>query len=164
MNVPLNIDWQQILLHLLNFVILFAILYFLLYDPVKKFMDKRCEYYKNMDDEAKKNLKQAEELKKKYAEKLHSADSEIEEKRQAANKSLSEKTAQSMLLAKQEADRIVSDAYKKAEGECKKLLESAQNEIADMVADAAEKIVVNASTSDAYNNFLNSVQRSEADE
>ena len=43
MNVPLNIDWQQILLHLLNFVILFAILYFLLYDPVKKFMDKRCE-------------------------------------------------------------------------------------------------------------------------
>ena len=50
MNVPLNIDWQQILLHLLNFVILFAILYFLLYDPVKKFMDKRCEYYKNIDD------------------------------------------------------------------------------------------------------------------
>ena len=164
MNVPLNIDWQQILLHLLNFVILFAILYFLLYDPVKKFMDKRCEYYKNMEDEAKKNLKQAEELKNEYVEKLHSADSEIEEKRQAANKSLSEKTAQSMLLAKQEADRIVSDAYKKAEGECKKLLESAQNEIADMVADAAEKIVVNASTSGAYNNFLNSVQRSEEDE
>ena len=164
MNVPLNIDWQQILLHLLNFVILFAILYFLLYDPVKKFMDKRCEYYKGIDDEAKKNLKQAEELKKKYAEKLHSADIEIEEKRQAANKSLSEKTAQSMLLAKQEADKIVSDAYKKAEGERKKLIESAQNEIADMVADATEKIVVNASTSDAYNNFLNSVQRSEADE
>lgn len=164
MNVPLNIDWQQILLHLLNFVILFAILYFLLYNPVKKFMDKRCEYYKGIDDEAKKNLQQAEELKKKYAEKLHSADSEIEEKRQAANKSLSEKTAQSMLLAKQEADKIVSDAYKKAEGERKKLLESAQNEIADMVADATEKIVAGASTSDAYNNFLNSVQRSEADE
>ena len=77
---------------------------------------------------------------------------------------MSEKTAQSMLLAKQEADKIVSDAYKKAEGERKKLLESAQNEIADMVADATEKIVAGASTSDAYNNFLNSVQRSEADD
>ena len=64
MNVPLNIDWQQILLHLLNFVILFAILNFLLYNPVKKFMDKRFEYYKGIDDESKKNLQQAEEMKK----------------------------------------------------------------------------------------------------
>lgn len=164
MNVPLNIDWQQILLHLLNFVVLFAILYFLLYDPVKKFMDKRCEYYKNMDDEAKKNLQQAEKIKNEYAEKLHYADSEIEKKRQAANKSLSEKTEQSVMLAKKEAEQIVSDAYKKAESERKKLLESAQNEIADMVADAAEKIVVHASTSDAFDSFLNSVKRSEADE
>ena len=69
-----------------------------------------------------------------------------------------------MMQAKKEAEQIVSDAYKKAEGERKKLLESAQNEIADMVADAAEKIVAGASTSDAYNNFLNSVQRSEEDE
>ena len=30
MNLPLNIDLQQVLLHLLNFTILFAILYFLL--------------------------------------------------------------------------------------------------------------------------------------
>lgn len=40
MNVPLNIDWQQILLHLLNFMILFGILYFFLYKPVKDFMEK----------------------------------------------------------------------------------------------------------------------------
>ena len=36
--MPLNIDWQQILLHLLNFVILAGGLYFLLYKPVKNFM------------------------------------------------------------------------------------------------------------------------------
>ena len=41
MNIPLNIDWQQILLHVLNFVILFGGLYFLLYKPVKNFMAKR---------------------------------------------------------------------------------------------------------------------------
>ena len=34
MNIPLNIDWQQILLHLLNFVILAGGLYLLLYKPV----------------------------------------------------------------------------------------------------------------------------------
>ena len=164
MNVPLNIDWQQILLHLLNFVVLFAILYFLLYDPVKKFMDKRCEHYKSMDDEAKLNLQKAEELKNEYLEKLHSADREIEEKKQEANKALSEKNAQSLLSAKKEADKIVSDAYEKAEGERKKILERAQNEIADMIAGAAENIVSSTSTSDAYDSFLNSAKRGAADE
>lgn len=52
--MPLNIDLVQILLHLLNFVILFAIMYFLLYNPIKKFTDKRIEYYKKLDEEAKK--------------------------------------------------------------------------------------------------------------
>ena len=39
--MPLNIDLQQICLHLFNFTLLLAILYFLLYQPVKDFMAKR---------------------------------------------------------------------------------------------------------------------------
>ena len=35
-NIPLNVDWQQILLHWMNFVILTGGLYFLLYKPVKQ--------------------------------------------------------------------------------------------------------------------------------
>ena len=46
--MPLNIDLQQILLHLFNFVVLFAILYFLLYKPVKSFMDKRTASYEEI--------------------------------------------------------------------------------------------------------------------
>ena len=56
MNIPLNIDWQQILLHLFNFSILLAGLYLLLYKPVKDFMDKRTAYYKQLDDETKEKL------------------------------------------------------------------------------------------------------------
>ena len=42
MSLPLNIDFQQILLHMLNIVLLFGGLYLLLYKPVKKFMDERA--------------------------------------------------------------------------------------------------------------------------
>lgn len=38
MGVPLNIDWQQILLHVFNLIILTGGLYFLLYQPVTAFM------------------------------------------------------------------------------------------------------------------------------
>ncbi len=162
--MPLNIDWQQILLHLFNFVVLFAILYFLLYEPVKKFMDQRCEYYKKMDDEAKKNLQDAENVKNEYTEKLACVDSEIEEKRVNANKSLNEKTQKAVEQAKDEAEKIVAEAKKKALLERNKMVESAQNEIADMVSAATEKIVVNATTHDAYDNFLSAVKRSESND
>ena len=38
MQIPLNIDWQQILLHWLNLAILAGGLYFLLFKPVKQFL------------------------------------------------------------------------------------------------------------------------------
>ena len=51
MQLPLNIDWQQILLHALNLVILVGGLYALLFKPVKKFMDQRAE--KRPEDEGR---------------------------------------------------------------------------------------------------------------
>ena len=56
MNMPLNIDWQQILLHVLNFTILFAVMYFFLFKPVKDFMEKREASYQKKHDDAKKAL------------------------------------------------------------------------------------------------------------
>ena len=52
MNLPLNINLQQIFLHMLNFVILTGGLYFILYNPVKKFMDQRTAHYAEMDKAA----------------------------------------------------------------------------------------------------------------
>ena len=61
--MPLNINLQQILLHALNFVILFGALYFLLYKPVRDFMDSRKAHYEKMDADAKAALAQAEKTK-----------------------------------------------------------------------------------------------------
>ena len=61
MNIPLNIDWQQILLHLLNFVILAGgAVSQALYKPVKTFMEKRQQYYQEQDAKAAKTLADAE--------------------------------------------------------------------------------------------------------
>lgn len=158
MSLPLNIDWQQILLHLFNFTILSFGLYLLLYKPVKQFMDNRIEYYKNMDEEAKNNLQQSEATKQEYLDKLKSVDAEIEQKRQAAEKSVNDNTAKMMLSAKQEAEKIVFDAQIKAENEREKLLKSAQSEITEMVTAATEKLILQSGTSESYEQFLNAVE------
>ncbi len=164
MNIPLNIDWQQILLHLFNFVLLFAILYFLLYKPVKQFMDKRIEYYNKMDGDAKAKLEDAEKAKDAYLQKLASAEEEIAAEKEKSRKELEEVSVLKKKQAEQEAAKIIKDARQCLEREHAQMLRDAQNEISDMVTNAAEKLVINASTSQVYDQFLDTVKRSEADE
>ena len=80
MNVPLNIDWQQILLHALNLVILIAGLYLLLFKPVKRFMDERTQKYQSMADDAAEKTRQAQALYADYQNRLKGADAEIQQK------------------------------------------------------------------------------------
>ena len=105
--VPLNIDWQQILLHLLNFVILFAGLYLLLYKPVKAFMKKRSEHYEKMQKDAEEKNAAADRARTEYEGKLASVDREIEEKRAAAKKELDGYEAMRKNAAEEEAESIL---------------------------------------------------------
>ena len=90
MSVPLNIDWQQILLHLFNFVILAGSLYFLLYKPVKKFMDNRTAYYQTLDANAEEKVANAKKLEEMYQNRLNDAETEIRDKKTRAVKEAEE--------------------------------------------------------------------------
>ena len=153
--VPLNIDWQQILLHLLNFVILFEGLYLLLYKPVKAFMQKRREHYEKMDKDAEETSKKADAARAEYEEKLSSCDREIEEKRAAAKKELDHYEQMRKSAAEEEADAILAEARKKAADEKRHALRAARREISALVSDATEKLVLKETAQEAYDQFLN---------
>ena len=96
MGIPLNIDWQQILLHIFNLLILVGGLYLLLYKPVKDFMEKRRSYYAGMDAAAKAEKAAVEEEKQQYAKRLEAAEAEIDEMKKAALESARQTAAQYM--------------------------------------------------------------------
>ena len=142
MSLPLNINLQQILLHMLNLVLLFGGLYLLLYTPVKKFMDERAEKYKEADNEANKKLADATEAQQQGQKKLAAADGEI-----------SAKLAQAKLDAEREAERIIEDAKKTkkkmlsdaedaALREKNRMINDARGEIAELAVKAAEKVLM----------------------
>ena len=64
--MPLNIDFVQILLHMLNFVILAGGLTLLLFRPVKKFMAERKKYFEDKEKEIAEGLEKNESLKAEY--------------------------------------------------------------------------------------------------
>ena len=156
-GIPLNLDIQQILLHLMNFVILFAILYFLLYKPVRAYMDKRQETYQKMDDEARDAKQAAEELKLQYETQLANADAEIAEKKQEAIKAAEQRAKNIEAQAKEEAEGILSGAKRQAESERDRIIGEAGDALTNMAKEAAEKAIF-GTTSDAYDSFLNMVE------
>lgn len=159
MNLPLNIDFQQILLHIFNTFLLFVILYFLLYKPVKAFIDKREAFYKEMDDKANEKLSDAEKLLKEYNEKLSNADKEIAERKAEADKLTEAENSAKIEKAEEQAESIVAKAVAMAEKERESIIYQANSEIANMVSTAAEKIVF-SDTSEAFDKFLDNAEGS----
>lgn len=157
MNIPLNIDWQQILLHFFNFSILVGGLYLLLFKPVKSFMAKREKHYADMESAAVAREKDTEELKAEMAKREAAFDTELEEKRAAAAKEAEAFAQQQRDAAKAQADRILSDAKSAAENERQKIVAEANREAVAIAEEAMEKLLAKE-TSRAYDSFLNAAE------
>ena len=141
MGVPLNIDWQQILLHLFNFLILFGGLYLLLYRPVKAFMDKRTAYYADMDAEAKRMLADAERQEKQYRDHLANVENEADALKKQAMESARQAAAEQLRQAKEERRAILDRAQREAAQEKARVLAEAGTEIDALVAEAVDKLL-----------------------
>ena len=149
MNIPLNIDWQQILLHFFNFSILTGGLYLLLFKPVKDFMDKRKQTYEQMDAQARQARDEAQQLKAQAEESLAQLDKELAEKRSSAEK----QAQQQQQAARQQADKLLSDARAQAEQEGKRILAQANRDAVSLVESAMDKLA-DRQTGQAYDTFL----------
>ena len=161
MNIPLNIDWQQILLHLFNFAILAGGLYLLLYRPVKQFMEGRQAYYEQLHQQAEQDRAQAQQLKAEYQARLDQADAQIARHRSAAEEDMEQLRLQRTDEARQEAETILNKARESALRERKEILDKASRELVDAAVAAAEEIALKGD-GDPYQQFLNLTERREA--
>lgn len=160
-GIPLNIDWQQILLHLFNFTILFGALYILLYKPVRDFMENREAHYAEMDSKAEQALADAENNKASYEKKERDFDEEIRAEKNRLSKEIETERERRLAAARGEAEKIISDARGEADREKKEIIESAQKEITEMVTDAMEKLTLEQTASDAFDQFLDAAEEAD---
>ena len=149
-GIPLNIDWRQILLHLLNLVILFLILYLLLYNPVKKFMEKRKKHYEEQNAESEAKLADAKANKEKYEKLLTNVEEEIAEKKRAAIADARAESEKIIKSAEEESSSILKKATAKAEDIKKQAHEQAKEELSDVIEKAAKEKIEKACTVDGF--------------
>ena len=157
--MPLNINWQQILLHLLNLVILAVGLYLILYKPVKKFMQKREDGYKEREEKTKAALDEAESKKEEYTSRLALVDEESARKREEADREMAKVREEKLAEAGAQAQVILESARERANKEHERIISGVSEDIKAIAEEMAEKAAMTSSVSDAYDKFLDAAEQ-----
>ena len=159
----LGIDWQQILLHLFNFIIIATGLTFILFKPVRKFMREREEKYKAAAEEHAKKKAEIAEMEEERKAKMAGLDAELEAHRKEVLAQAETRGRQMIADAEKEARGILEEGRKRSEEERAAYIAGAGEEIADMVVKSAEKLLVVGSTPESdkalYDTYLDTASK-----
>ena len=139
--MPLNIDFVQILLHMLNFVILAGGLSLILFKPVQKFMRERKERFEKQALENRAAAEENARLKAEYEQKLADAEVEIQNMKLEKEQEAADAAKEYLDAAKEKAEKMILDAEKEAEERKDHILESAQAEIGELVVEATQRLL-----------------------
>lgn len=125
----LDINIWEILLYIINIIILFFFLRWLLYKPITKFLGDRTDRIQKQINEAAKKQAEAEQLKAKYDAMVadaHSLAAEIIDRGKA--------------LADEQAEQILSDASAQAADMCERAEKQIEEQKRQAVLEMRQKV------------------------
>lgn len=142
-----GLDYQLLLdaaITAVNVFILFILLSYILYNPVRNMLKKRQDKITSDRETAESDKKEALALKKEYEEKLKQADKEAESILSGARKVAMHNEQKIVDEAKQEAARIIERANTEAELEKQKVADEVKQQIIAVASVMASKLVAKA--------------------
>lgn len=125
----------------LAMLLLFTILSYLLFNPVRDLLEKRKQRIVETQETAKREKEEAIVFKAEYEKKLKEADKEVQEILSEARKKAMKNEAKIVAEAKEEAARIIARANVEIELEKKRALDDMKQEMIAIASMMAEKVV-----------------------
>lgn len=125
----------------LSMLVLFSLLSYILFNPVRDMLEKRKQRVFNEQETAKKNRQEAIAYKEEYEQKLKEVDKEAELILGEAHKKAKKSETKIIAEAKEEAARIIERANAEIMLEKQKALDDMKQEIISIATMMAEKIV-----------------------
>lgn len=137
----ISVNLWQIIIALLNLLILFLIIKFFLFKPVKKVLAKRQQTIDEQYELAQDAELKAQENKALWEERLNNAQSEADDMISKASETASKKSDKIIEEAKEKADYILRQAELNADLERKKAEDDIKREIVDVSTVLTEKLL-----------------------
>ena len=132
---------KSLIIQVLNFLILLAILYRLLYKPLLAKMEERSAAIKTSLEAAEAARAAAAKQQEENAERLRAAYAEAQSIRAAALKEAAEEQRKLVDAARREAQQLVASAKAQTEADIRRARDELRREVSDIAIAVAEKLV-----------------------
>lgn len=137
----LDIDLTTILAEIINFLIIAAALYFLLFKPTVKRIEKRSQEKEEMMQKAKQKEKEAEEKLAQIENRLANIDQEIEARLEQAYQKAQSESEALLEETQKEAEKIIKGAEKEAEKRQSLEMAELEQELVDTILNISSQVL-----------------------
>lgn len=151
----MSIDLNTMIWSIINFLVLLAILYKFLYNPLLGVLEKRKEEIANNLSHAEASRKEAEVMFADYKKQLEDASSEAQEIIGKANKAAEEAKNELIAQAREEAAAITKKAQEEIKREKEQAMKEVRDEIAGLAVLAAGKVLEKSLTKEDHEKMVN---------
>ena len=136
-----HIDWKIIIAQLINFVIVFAVLYYFALKPLAKLMDERSRTIEGGLQNADKQKELLAAQQAEYDATLSRARTEAANLMKEVKKDAEKKRAELLAAAQEESKGVLAAGKKQLLAEKEKMLDEAKKELVSLVVKATERVV-----------------------
>jgi F-type H+-transporting ATPase subunit b len=137
----LGLDLPTFLWHLVNFIVLIALLTYFLYRPIGNMLDERSRRIEESLAAAEQARAEVARADREREEMLASTRREIQELMAQAQQTADRFQAEQRANAQQEAQRIIERAQQEAAAERDQAMSELRREVASLAVQAAERII-----------------------
>lgn len=128
-------------INLANIVIMFLIVRFLVYKPVRKFMNARAQKAENEKKETDAKLEEARQLKEEYTQKLQQTEEAAKKLIADANAEAENSAAVILNKARSDAGAIIEEAKREAQHTAEEISKQMRGQVVELAIDIAQRLI-----------------------
>jgi len=153
----LGINLPTLLAQIINFAILFGLLYLVAYKPLMRMLDERSRKIKESMEQTEAIKEQAARAEQETKERIEAASKEGQEVIARAIRTGEELRQQAQQEARQEGEALIARARTEIQRERDDAIDELRKEFADLTIMAAEKVIERSLDKDAHRQLIDKV-------
>jgi F-type H+-transporting ATPase subunit b len=148
---------SALIAQVVNFLLLFGLLYLVAYKPVMKMLDERSRRIKESMDQADLIKQQATQAEEEFKKRVALASHEGQEILNRAAKTGEEMRQKAIQTAKEASETVLQKARSEIQSERDEAIDSVRREFADLTILAAEKVIERSLDKKAHQELIDKV-------
>ncbi len=153
----LGVNLSTLIAQIVNFVILFALLYVFAYKPIMKMLDARSGKIKEGMEQAESMKAQAAHAEEEIKKQLETASKEGQARIARAVQAAEEVKQKAQEEARQEGEVLIKRARTEIQHERDEAIDELRKEFADLTIKAAEKVIDRSLDKEAHRQLIDKV-------